>query len=238
MSSLQCIVMVADRTIKQQTANHISLTYAVGVSQPLSISVFHNGSLNSDEDELLQIVQKNVPETSMKDTVMKSSSGALLRPHLRSEGVTSSLGEGSLAPHPHTLHPSIHLLPHSQLCGASSISSKHVGFKLKLFTHKPTLSNLQLAASPLVNAKTQKKWILTRAEDCTESSFWPDSCTPAQCEGQGTGRLAAGDVTPGQAMAAMHKIASTDHRPPPICCDARSGGCRRRVECVGLGGVV
>lgn len=57
----------------------------------------------------------------------------------------------------------------------------------------------------------------------------PDSCTPAQCEGQGTARLAAGDVTPGQATAAMHKIASTDHRPPPICCDARlgGGGCRR-----------
>lgn len=54
--------------------------------------------------------------------------------------------------------------------------------------------------------------------------FQPDSCTPAQCEGQGTARLAAGDVTPGQAMAAMHKIASTDHRPPPICCDARLGG--------------
>lgn len=52
----------------------------------------------------------------------------------------------------------------------------------------------------------------------------PDSCTPAQCEGQGTARLAAGDVTPGQAMAAMHKIASTDHRPPPICCDGRLGG--------------
>lgn len=46
---------------------------------------------------------------------------------------------------------------------------------------------------------------------------------PAQCEGQGTARLPAGYVTPGQAMAAMHKIASTDHRPPPICCDARLG---------------
>lgn len=62
----------------------------------------------------------------------------------------------------------------------------------------------------------------------------PDSCTPAQCEGQGTGRLAAGDVTPGQAMAAMHKIASTDHRPPPICCDARLGGCRRLNSVVEL----
>lgn len=52
----------------------------------------------------------------------------------------------------------------------------------------------------------------------------PDSCTPAQCEGQGTARPAAGGVTPGQAVAAMHKIASTDHRPPPICRDARLGG--------------
>lgn len=51
----------------------------------------------------------------------------------------------------------------------------------------------------------------------------PDSCTPAQCEGQGTARPAAGGVTPGQAVAAMHKIASTDHRPPPICRDARLG---------------
>lgn len=64
--------------------------------------------------------------------------------------------------------------------------------------------------------------------------FQPDSCTPAQCEGQGTARLAAGDVTPGQAMAAMHKIASTDHRPPPICCDARLGGCRRLNSVVEL----
>lgn len=58
--------------------------------------------------------------------------------------------------------------------------------------------------------------------------YFPASCTPAQCEGQGTARPAAGDVTPGQATAAMHKIASTDHRPPPICCDSRPGrGCRR-----------
>lgn len=58
--------------------------------------------------------------------------------------------------------------------------------------------------------------------------YFPASCTPAQCEGQGTARPAAGDVTPGQATAAMHKIASTDHRPPPICCDSRLGrGCRR-----------
>lgn len=64
---------------------------------------------------------------------------------------------------------------------------------------------------------------------CDFCIFQPDSCTPSQCEGQGTARLAAGDVTPGQAMAAMHKIASTDHRPPPICRDARLGvgGCTR-----------
>lgn len=62
--------------------------------------------------------------------------------------------------------------------------------------------------------------------------YFPASCTPAQCEGQGTARPAAGDVTPGQATAAMHKIASTDHRPPPICCDSRPGrGCRRLNFC-------
>lgn len=61
-----------------------------------------------------------------------------------------------------------------------------------------------------------------------------DSCTPAQCEGQSAARLAAGDVTPGQAMAAMHKIASTDHRPPPICCDTRLGGCSRLDSVVEL----
>ncbi|TNN70749.1 S-adenosylmethionine synthase isoform type-2 [Liparis tanakae] len=36
-----------------------AISYAIGGRQPLSISVFHHGSLNSDEDELLQIVQKN-----------------------------------------------------------------------------------------------------------------------------------------------------------------------------------
>lgn len=65
---------------------------------------------------------------------------------------------------------------------------------------------------------------------CVSAFSQPDSCTPAQCEGQGTARLAAGDVTPGQATAAMHKIASTDHRPPPICCDARLGGGLQKVE--------
>lgn len=76
-----------------------------------------------------------------------------------------------------------------------------------------------------------------RGAKCDFCIFQPDSCTPSQCEGQGTARLAAGDVTPGQAMAAMHKIASTDHRPPPICRDARlgaGGGCRRLNSVVEL----
>ncbi|TNN68174.1 S-adenosylmethionine synthase isoform type-2 [Liparis tanakae] len=38
---------------------HTVISYAISVSQPLSISVFHYGSSNRDEDELLQIVQKN-----------------------------------------------------------------------------------------------------------------------------------------------------------------------------------
>lgn len=62
--------------------------------------------------------------------------------------------------------------------------------------------------------------------------FQPDSCMPAQCEGQTTAWLAAGGVTPGQAMATMHKIASTDHRPQPICCDARLGGGGRGLTSV------
>uniref|UniRef100_A0A8C3G6J9 S-adenosylmethionine synthase n=1 Tax=Cyclopterus lumpus TaxID=8103 RepID=A0A8C3G6J9_CYCLU len=37
----------------------VQISYAIGVSRPLSISVFHYGSSNRDEDELLQIVQKN-----------------------------------------------------------------------------------------------------------------------------------------------------------------------------------
>uniref|UniRef100_A0A8C9X8K3 S-adenosylmethionine synthase n=1 Tax=Sander lucioperca TaxID=283035 RepID=A0A8C9X8K3_SANLU len=37
----------------------VQISYAIGVSHPLSISVFHYGSSNRDEDELLQIVQKN-----------------------------------------------------------------------------------------------------------------------------------------------------------------------------------
>ncbi|KAM4528381.1 methionine adenosyltransferase II, alpha-like isoform 1-T1 [Odontesthes bonariensis] len=37
----------------------IQISYAIGVSHPLSITVFHYGTSNRDEDELLQIVQKN-----------------------------------------------------------------------------------------------------------------------------------------------------------------------------------
>uniref|UniRef100_A0A1A8UBX6 S-adenosylmethionine synthase n=1 Tax=Nothobranchius furzeri TaxID=105023 RepID=A0A1A8UBX6_NOTFU len=37
----------------------VQISYAIGVSQPLSITVFHFGTSNRDEDELLQIVQKN-----------------------------------------------------------------------------------------------------------------------------------------------------------------------------------
>ncbi|MEQ2276221.1 S-adenosylmethionine synthase isoform type-1, partial [Xenotaenia resolanae] len=37
----------------------VQISYAIGVSQPLSITVFHYGTSNRDEDELLQIVQKN-----------------------------------------------------------------------------------------------------------------------------------------------------------------------------------
>uniref|UniRef100_G3PSR8 S-adenosylmethionine synthase n=1 Tax=Gasterosteus aculeatus TaxID=69293 RepID=G3PSR8_GASAC len=37
----------------------VQISYAISVSQPLSISVFHYGSSDRHEDELLQIVQKN-----------------------------------------------------------------------------------------------------------------------------------------------------------------------------------
>uniref|UniRef100_A0A674MA86 S-adenosylmethionine synthase n=1 Tax=Takifugu rubripes TaxID=31033 RepID=A0A674MA86_TAKRU len=37
----------------------VQISYAISVSHPLSISVFHYGTSNRDEDELLQIVQKN-----------------------------------------------------------------------------------------------------------------------------------------------------------------------------------
>ncbi|KAE8285431.1 S-adenosylmethionine synthase isoform type-2 [Larimichthys crocea] len=37
----------------------VQISYAIGVSHPLSISVFHYGTSSRDEDELLRIVQKN-----------------------------------------------------------------------------------------------------------------------------------------------------------------------------------
>ncbi|KAM9456598.1 methionine adenosyltransferase II, alpha-like isoform 1-T1 [Clarias gariepinus] len=37
----------------------VQISYAIGISQPLSISVFHYGTSTKDEDELLEIVQKN-----------------------------------------------------------------------------------------------------------------------------------------------------------------------------------
>ncbi|CAG05287.1 unnamed protein product [Tetraodon nigroviridis] len=37
----------------------VQISYAISVSHPLSISVFHYGTSSRDEDELLQIVQKN-----------------------------------------------------------------------------------------------------------------------------------------------------------------------------------
>lgn len=37
----------------------VQISYAIGISHPLSISVFHYGTSSRDEDELLQIVQKN-----------------------------------------------------------------------------------------------------------------------------------------------------------------------------------
>ncbi|KAM3874244.1 methionine adenosyltransferase II, alpha-like [Diretmus argenteus] len=37
----------------------VQISYAIAVSHPLSISVFHYGTSTMDEDELLQIVQKN-----------------------------------------------------------------------------------------------------------------------------------------------------------------------------------
>lgn len=37
----------------------VQISYAIGVSRPLSISVFHFGTSSRDEDELLQIVEKN-----------------------------------------------------------------------------------------------------------------------------------------------------------------------------------
>ncbi|XP_058846493.1 S-adenosylmethionine synthase isoform X2 [Acipenser ruthenus] len=37
----------------------VQLSYAISVSRPLSISVFHYGTSSKDEDELLEIIQKN-----------------------------------------------------------------------------------------------------------------------------------------------------------------------------------
>lgn len=37
----------------------LQISYAISVSHPLSISVFDYGTSGKDEDELLQIVQKN-----------------------------------------------------------------------------------------------------------------------------------------------------------------------------------
>jgi len=37
----------------------LQVSYAISVSHPLSISVFHYGTSTRDEDELLQIVQNN-----------------------------------------------------------------------------------------------------------------------------------------------------------------------------------
>uniref|UniRef100_A0AAR2IKB6 S-adenosylmethionine synthase n=1 Tax=Pygocentrus nattereri TaxID=42514 RepID=A0AAR2IKB6_PYGNA len=37
----------------------VQISYAIGISHPLSVSVFHYGTSTRDEDELLEIVQKN-----------------------------------------------------------------------------------------------------------------------------------------------------------------------------------
>ncbi|MCJ8742638.1 hypothetical protein PDJAM_G00084470 [Pangasius djambal] len=37
----------------------VQISYAIGISHPLSISIFHYGTSTRDEDELLEIVQKN-----------------------------------------------------------------------------------------------------------------------------------------------------------------------------------
>lgn len=37
----------------------LQISYAISVSHPLSISIFDYGTSSRDEDELLQIVQKN-----------------------------------------------------------------------------------------------------------------------------------------------------------------------------------
>ncbi|XP_056322492.1 methionine adenosyltransferase II, alpha-like isoform X2 [Danio aesculapii] len=37
----------------------VQISYAIGISHPLSVSVFHYGTSNRDEDDLLEIVKKN-----------------------------------------------------------------------------------------------------------------------------------------------------------------------------------
>lgn len=37
----------------------LQLSYAIGLSHPLAISVFHYGTTDRSEEELLEIVQKN-----------------------------------------------------------------------------------------------------------------------------------------------------------------------------------
>lgn len=52
----------------------VQISYAIGVSHPLSISVFHYGTSKLDEDELLQIVNKNFdlrPGVIVKELDMK-----------------------------------------------------------------------------------------------------------------------------------------------------------------------
>ncbi|XP_041107550.1 methionine adenosyltransferase II, alpha-like [Polyodon spathula] len=52
----------------------VQLSYAIGVSHPLSISVFHYGTSSKDEDELLEIIQKNFdlrPGVIVRDLSLK-----------------------------------------------------------------------------------------------------------------------------------------------------------------------
>ncbi|KAK1176397.1 S-adenosylmethionine synthase-like [Acipenser oxyrinchus oxyrinchus] len=52
----------------------VQLSYAIGVSRPLSISVFHYGTSSKDEDELLEIIQKNFdlrPGVIVRDLSLK-----------------------------------------------------------------------------------------------------------------------------------------------------------------------
>ncbi|XP_072515511.1 methionine adenosyltransferase II, alpha-like isoform X1 [Salminus brasiliensis] len=53
----------------------VQISYAIGISHPLSISVFHYGTSTRDEDELLEIVQKNFdlrPGVIVKELGLKS----------------------------------------------------------------------------------------------------------------------------------------------------------------------